>query len=214
MRSESSLLSTVSKFFADSVQRSLALLCTLIVASSPLLYSQPKATIVGGLSFDFGNLYSSLKVKRLVTIRNDGTDTLWISDLSTSCGCTGTLLSRPNLAPRDSATLEISFDPRNFNGQVEKAVSMKTNDKKSPNPHIVFKANIVKLVQVDPEYIIFRTTVGQPATESFALTNVQATPIHIVSSSSTSAQVSFGKYEKELPPWLLSRKRPMRSRGF
>lgn len=182
------------------MQRRAALLCTLLFIATQSLLSQPRATVVGGLSFDFGNVYSSMKVKRLVTVRNDGTDTLEVSDVSSSCGCTGTLLSRPHIAPNDSATIEITFDPRRFNGKVEKAVSMKTNDPKNLKPHIMFTATIVKIVEVEPEYIVFRTTAGQPATDSIMLTNLSSRPVTITGISSPSAAISFGEFEALLPP--------------
>lgn len=180
--------------------RGLALLCALFVMGPSVLFCQPKATIVGGLSFDFGNLYSSMKVKKLVTIRNEGSDTLKVFDVSTSCGCTGTLLSQPLIAPGDSGTIEISFDPRRFSGAVEKAISMKTNDAKNANPHIMFTANIVKLVEVDPEYVIFRTTAGQPATEQVSFSNASDRSVNILSISSSSPLLTFGSFEKVLSP--------------
>lgn len=193
-------MSIASNVPRSGVQRAWRLLCTLLLFCPPLLVSQPKATVVGGLSFDFGTLYSTMKVKRLITIRNEGTDTLRVDEVSTSCGCTAALLSRPLIAPRDSGTVEISFDPRKFTGAVEKGVSMKTNDPSNPKAHIVFTANVVKLLEVEPEYMIYRAMVGQPATEQITLTNMSAEPIRIVSVTSSSPLVAFGEFIRELLP--------------
>jgi hypothetical protein len=145
-------------------------------------------------------VYSSMKVKRLVTVRNDGLDTLHITNVSTSCGCTAALLSRPNLAPHDSGTIEIAFDPRKFSGKVEKAVSMKTNDPKAPNPHIYLKVTIAKILAVEPEYVIIRASAGAPAAAHFTLTNVSQEPVTILSVTSPSGLVAFGAFEKVIKP--------------
>ena len=76
MRLGSWHLSTASNVVAHVRQRGISLFCLLFVLLPAFLLGQPKATIVGGLTFDFGTLYSSSKAKRLITIRNDGSDTL------------------------------------------------------------------------------------------------------------------------------------------
>lgn len=193
-------MSTASKDVAPGVRRSVALLCTLAVLCPAFLLSQPKANIVGGLTFDFGTLYSTLKVKKLITIRNDGSDTLNITDVSTSCGCTAALLSQPAVPPHDSTTLEIAFDPRRFTGAVEKGVSMKTNDPANPKPHMVFTATIAKVIEVEPEYLMFHTTVGRPDTAVLGFSNATAKPVAILSAKSSSPLLVIGPFDKTLEP--------------
>jgi hypothetical protein len=180
------------------VQGALAALCTLFLFLPADLVGQPKTTIVGGSRIDFGTLHSSMKVKRLVTVRNDGTDTLRVSEVSTSCGCTAALLSRPLIAPGDSGTLSVSFDPRNFTGRVEKAVSMMTNDPADPKPHIIINALVSKLLDVTPEYLVLRSSPGTPATEYLSIANLSAEPIAITSISSPSPMVAFGEIPKSV----------------
>jgi hypothetical protein len=177
-----------------------AALCTLFLFSPALLVGQPKTTIVGGSRFDFGTLHSTMKVKRLITVRNDGVDTLRINEVSTSCGCTAALISRPLVPPGDSATISIAFDPRNFSGKVEKGVSMKTNDPADPKPHIVFTATVAKLLDVTPEYLVLRSSPGVPTTEYLSIANLSSEPIAITRISSPSPNVSFGDVPDRVKP--------------
>ena len=82
------------------------------------LHSQPALTVVGGTRFSFGDITSTSPVERIVTLRNTGTDTLVIEDVLAICGCTGTLLSSDHIAPHDSGSLSISFNPGSFSGKV------------------------------------------------------------------------------------------------
>ncbi len=178
------------------MQRAVLALCALFLFQGLPAVAQPKATIVGGLSFDFGTLHSTQKVKRLITVRNDGTDTLKITDVSTACGCTAALLSKSALAPGDSGTLQVSFDPRKFTGKVQKPVSMKTNDPKNPQPHITLTATIEKLLEVEPEYLVFKGAPGVPTTEQITIKNLSNAPIDITAVRCAASGVVIG----EVPP--------------
>jgi hypothetical protein len=193
-------LSTASRHRRRGAREAIGLLCALSLILPALAAGQPKAVVPGGLSFDFGTLYSTMKVKRLVAIRNEGTDTLEVSDVSTSCGCTAALISHRQIAPGDSGTIEVAFDPRKFSGAVEKGVSWKTNDPSNPKWHLVFTANVSKLVEVNPEYLIIRAAVGVPEAAHITISNMGLDPITILSVASSSPLIAFGEFEKTLRP--------------
>lgn len=135
------------------------------------LFSQPKLNIVGGTSLNFGEVYSSMPVKHLVTIRNTGIDTLKIWDVSGSCGCTGTMMSNDHIAPGDSGTLEISFDPATFTGVVEKVISMKSNDTAHAKMRLSFTADVKRVLDVSPNYVVFKGVVGTTSIDTIILSN-------------------------------------------
>jgi hypothetical protein len=182
------------------MQRIVIVLCILFFLPHPALHSQPKVVIVGGLSFDFGEINSSMTAKRIITIRNEGNDTLTIQNVSGSCGCTGTLLSNDHIIPGDSGTLAISFDPRKFSGHVEKAVSMDTNDPKNPRPHITFTATVEKTLTIEPEYVVFHAGTNIPAKETLTITNTSSQALRILSITSSSSLLSFESFKQELEP--------------
>ena len=92
-----------------------------------ITYGQPKLHVVGGTSFDFGDVYST-SASKVLTIQNLGRDTLIIFNVGTSCGCTAALASEDHIPPGDSGTVSITFDAKRFSGKVEKLVSLTTND--------------------------------------------------------------------------------------
>lgn len=159
-------------------------LCLVILAPA-LLWGQPKFRMVGGTKFNFGQVYTGKTVKHNLLIENPGTDTLVITDVSASCGCTGTLMSNSHIAPGDTGILSISFDSRRFSGDIEKTVSMNTNDTTQSHVRVTFVANVVKTLELIPEYVVFRTPLDSASTQEVSFKNIGITPVRILSISSS-----------------------------
>src|ERR1043166_8182345 len=141
-----------------------ALACNMLCAPFSYLFGQSKLVIVGRNVLEFGVVYTP-SIERFITLKNTGTDTLSISNVSTTCGCTAALLSNAHLAPGDTGTLSIKFDAKRYSGKVQKTVSMNTNDPTQKHININFTADVVKSLDFDPEYMFFSTTVDS-TTES------------------------------------------------
>jgi hypothetical protein len=155
------------------------LLIEVVLLASVGAFAQPKIFIPEGLKPDFGEVYTSAIVKRSMTLINRGKDTLTISGESASCGCTS-VSSTHSIAPGDSGSLLITFNPKTQNGRVTKSVSFETNDPKNSHVHIDFAINVAKVVEVDPEYVTFPNTyVDSAVSGQFTLKNLSAVPIHI-----------------------------------
>lgn len=150
-----------------------ASLCLFLFAAA-LLGAQPRITIVGGDSIDFGTLYTGKSYKKTVVLRNDGDSSLTIDRVSGSCGCTGALLTTGLVEPGKEASLVITFDPTDFSGKVEKTVSMATNDPAAPKPHIHLTAYVERILDVDKNYVSFNTAVGESQTVQVILQNTSS----------------------------------------
>jgi hypothetical protein len=146
--------------------------------------------IEGGRTVDIGELHTTSQVVREVRITNAGTDTLRISDVSGSCGCTGTLLSDNDIPPGGGAVLKITFDPSRFRGKVEKAVSMNTNDPVDSHPRLLLAANIVPVLDVDTGHLTFSTLVDSEMTVEVAMRNASDRTFRITGVSSSSGQLA------------------------
>lgn len=94
--------------------------------------------------FDFGFTPEGLPVMHKYWAYNVGTDTLTISRVSPSCGCTSVPLTKNRLAPGDSVALELKFDTKRFKGQITKTAAVKTNDDTQPDAKIEFTAKVGK----------------------------------------------------------------------
>jgi len=147
--------------------------------------SQPKFYSVDGIQINFGDVPNFTPTKHTLVIKNIGTDTLILSEVGTSCGCTATLLSKDHLLANDSALLYITFDAKKFNGHVEKMVSMVTNDEANRSVEIRFTANVVKIFELDPDYFYIRAAKGIPVSHTLKLKNVGMENIKILSVTSS-----------------------------
>lgn len=75
-------------------------------------------------------------------VKNAGTDTLFISRVKPSCGCTSAPLTKDVIAPGESIWLDITFNSKRFSGKVTKKVSVFCNDPDQPESVIQFTAQI------------------------------------------------------------------------
>ncbi|MGC9091652.1 MAG: DUF1573 domain-containing protein [Bacteroidota bacterium] len=117
--------------------------------------AQPRLILKPGTSVDFGSVQRGDTLRRPIKILNAGTDTLIISNVQPSCGCTATLLSDNIIPPNDSGSLEVSFDATHYKGKVTKSVTISSND--PTNPRLIFSFSVYVTVNVDvvPEYLVF-----------------------------------------------------------
>jgi hypothetical protein len=162
-----------------------------LVFINSLLLSQPRLQISGGAKFDFGEVYSGTTVNRDLILKNTGTDTLVISDISASCGCTGTMMSNDHIMAGDSGILSISFNSKKFSGNIEKAVTLNSNDASYGHVRILFTAKILKWLTLEPEYLVFHASADSAATEDLTIANSGTFPIRILSASSSTDRLSF-----------------------
>ena len=125
-----------------------------ILAVSSLIFSvaalsQPKMKIPIGNSFTFGDIIMTSKVQKNIAIKNTGKDTLVISDVGATCGCTAAMMSNNRIAPKGSGTLSVTFDASRFSGPIEKGVNFHTNDPKNQVVSIKFTANVLRILEID-----------------------------------------------------------------
>jgi hypothetical protein len=179
--------------------RFLSKLCILIYIAPCLLISQPKFTIVGGTRFDFGELYFGV-AKRTLTIRNDGQDTLILSNVSASCGCTGTLMSNDHILPHDSGALSITFNTKNISGQAEKAVTLDTNDPDQKKIRIIFTANVTGVLDLQPEYLYYQTRLDSTVTQTVTIKNKGTSVLHLLSATSSADNISLKFSQTKIEP--------------
>ena len=75
-------------------------------------------------------------------VKNEGSDTLFISRVKPSCGCTSAPLTKDVVAPGESIWLDITFNSKRFSGKVSKKVTVFCNDPEQPQSVIQFSAQV------------------------------------------------------------------------
>ena len=104
-------------------------------AGTPLIRTNPE-------SFDFGYLPENAMAYKTFWLSNAGDDTLRISLVKPSCGCTTAPLDQKVIAPGDSVPLQVGFNSRHFNGVVNKVVHIHSNDASNTPADIFFTARV------------------------------------------------------------------------
>ena len=177
-------------------------LLLLILALAPsLARAQAKIDIVEGAKFSLGTVYRGAVVDHEVTIRNSGRDTLAISRVDVSCGCTGTLLTSDRIGPGATGKLGITFNSRNFRGAVHKTVTVNSNAANSPQLLIEFDGTVVEEMTIQPEYLWFQDAdVGKKSRKTIAVKNEGDVPVELSGYSSDLAGLSAALPGKPLRP--------------
>jgi len=111
---------------------------------------------------DFGKLRPQEVVKCTVLIRNVGGDTLTISNVHSSCGCTVAKLDKSELAPGNETEFHIKFTASSRPGATEKHITFRTNDPDFGTAKIQLRAEVVPRIIVDPATVQFgRVPIGE-----------------------------------------------------
>ena len=161
-----------------------------------VILSQPKFHVVDGPKFDLGDVPNFAPTKHQLKIKNMGTDTLILSSVDASCGCTTVILADNHLLPNDSTDLFMTFDAKRFSGQVQKSISMVTNDSLNRFVDLLFTANVISVLELNPEYLFLRTAKDSTANQNLVIKNITSEEI-IVSSISSTSDLLTAKLSKE-----------------
>jgi len=170
-------------------------------AFSFTVFAQPKIDIVEGLAIDVGTVYKGEKISRKYTVRNIGKDTLVITNVAASCGCTAALISEKIIPPDSVGYLQTTFDSQNFDGKVTKAITIASNDPVTPSLQFRFSVHIIQDVELNPKQFYFKDMkIGMPSTNTVKVKNSGVKPIQILSWHFDYKNISVIIPEKELAP--------------
>lgn len=119
------------------------------VEESPLVAGQPRLWLpeVAETNFvyDFGEIPADAAVEKDFQITNLGDTELVIEDVSASCGCTAAAVGDSTVAPGETTTVRVSYDPRHnqeFGKFVTKQVRIKSNDPLVPLAEFTIQADV------------------------------------------------------------------------
>lgn len=137
-----------------------------------------------GENWDFGSIPKSATVIHEFKFKNIGTDTLVVSKVRPTCGCTLAPLSSDKIAPGQEASIRASFNTEKFNGRVTKQIYVDSSDPINPYLKITFSAiinNPLLPVQPQPTEVDFGTVKkGQKVQMKVALANSDKAPANLV----------------------------------
>jgi hypothetical protein len=157
--------------------------------------------IIGGTTFDFGDLYRGQKATHFFTIKNAGDDTLVIRNVSASCGCTAAMASRSVVPPQSTSKLNVTFNSEGYGGRVRKTVTVHSNDPVSPTQQASIAANVLPVLESSPSYLfIQRAKVDSVSLSSIQVTNATGKQVTILSVESNLEGSRVEATKKALKP--------------
>ena len=92
--------------------------------------------------FDFGSIPLDAIVTHDFPIKNEGTDTLVITSIKPTCGCTTAPMESNRIAPGETENLHVQLNTKKLNGLVRKFINIECSDPINPYLRISFKAVI------------------------------------------------------------------------
>ena len=155
------------------MKKILLLSISLIIFSSVNLFSQAKLEVIGGDTYNWGEVspkQSPLKAE--IILKNVGQDTVQIKDLKAGCGCATPMLTKRSILPNDTAKLIVSLNIQGNSGMVNKSVTLSTNESNASR-YIFLKCNVIVPLEVLPQkwFTFTKVQVGQETKSSLRLKN-------------------------------------------
>jgi len=142
--------------------------------------------------YDFGSIAKGSSVSHSYWFNNNGTDTLVITKIKPTCGCTSTRTGGITVPPGGRSNIDIVFDSGKFNGRVTKSIKIECNDALSPYMDLRFRATInnpLLSLEYAPLQADFKTVpVGKTAKIMINLTNTDSTESTIILVDKPSAE--------------------------
>jgi hypothetical protein len=129
----------------------------------------------------FGRIMAGDVVKFDFVFTNTGDQTLEISKVQPSCGCTRAGEYTHQVEPGKTGHIPIQFNSGNFHGDVVKSITVTSNDKLSPMQSLTLKGTIWKQLDMNPQYTSMTVVPdeGSNATTTIHVTNHGDDPVTI-----------------------------------
>lgn len=103
----------------------------VLLLSSITTHAQSKDSVLqfANLSYDFGHIREDGgEVQCMFTATNNGDSDIYVTNITTSCGCTTATYSKENIAPNATFDLAVTFNPYNRPGRIDKHIFVSTSD--------------------------------------------------------------------------------------
>uniref|UniRef100_UPI00404ABB5C DUF1573 domain-containing protein n=1 Tax=Fulvivirga sp. TaxID=1931237 RepID=UPI00404ABB5C len=100
--------------------------------------------------FEFGDIYQGDKVEHVFKFENVGTETLVITNVQTTCGCTVPAWPRDPIAPGQESEIKVVFNSTGKIGRVTKVITIVSNAV-NPNSKVTIVTNILPKKESDSQ---------------------------------------------------------------
>jgi len=143
-------------------------------------------------------LQSNSLVSHTFVLTNVGDETLTITDVFTSCGCTTAALAKRELAPEESVDLLATVNTTGFRGTVTRTVSVTSND--PVNPIAVFQ--IVVTIAEPTAPVIQEISIADLKLVFYFLIDVRTPEEYAAGHLFGAMNIPLAEFQQNLDSWL------------
>jgi len=132
-------------------------------------------------TLDLGEVWAGQTKKGAFVLRNVGDQTLEITKVRASCGCTVVKGYDKEIAPGQQGKLPVVLNTRGMQGKVSKAITLSTNQKGKEKVRLFVAATVKRLIVTNPKggAIFGRIGKDQVLTKEVELTNHGDEPLEL-----------------------------------
>lgn len=134
------------------------IILTFVLALSGALAAESRI-VFESTEVDFGEIDTGKVVDLTFKFKNAGDETLIITSINSSCGCTVPKIEKKEYQPGEKGVIPVKFNSKGLSGSVVKTVVVFTNDKNNLNTTLKIKGTVVlkdfATIQLEPEHVDF-----------------------------------------------------------
>ncbi|HUW83206.1 MAG TPA: DUF1573 domain-containing protein [Phycisphaerae bacterium] len=102
-------------------------------------------------SLDLGEMWGDQQKEHAIILRNVGDDTLMVTKVKGSCGCTVIKTYDRQIAPGKEGKLPFTLNTKGMQGTVRKSVTIWTNDPSNEQTRVSIHGTVKQLIQKEPK---------------------------------------------------------------
>ena len=144
------------------------------------------------LVHDFGKVGPNKKYNCEFEFKNAGDDTLRITRIQSTCGCTVTQLKKKVYAPGESGTVKVTFRTPTRQGSTTKNLYILSNDKKNTKFELALKAIVELKVEATPKSLNLSLKAENAGIKPITIKSKDGRPFAIKSFTSTANVITAG----------------------
>ena len=121
-----------------------AFLYNNVSAAQAIPLSSESQQAIDPTIFDFGDVKAGIKVTHEFELINTSAKIIRLGEVTTSCGCTVSSVSKKVLNPSESTRIKVVFDSEGYEGSVKQFVYVPSDNLDNPVFKFTIKGNVKK----------------------------------------------------------------------
>lgn len=131
--------------------------------------------------YDFGQVGPRTRTQGKFVFKNEGTETLEITRIQSTCGCTVPQLTKREYKPGEQGQIDVTFSAGSREGVTTKNLFIHSNDPFNPRFRLQIKAEVVLSVDYEPKTLNLSLLEDNAGLDVIEISSKDNTPFSILS---------------------------------